>query len=109
MWTLGGKERGLTYAIHNPTMVIVPCILKSIPLFPGLHISDWYIGIVDELKPFPTPVTILPTRSCARVVEDPSNIVPIIIVVPPAIIILFLPNLSPKKKAKRQPAAQPIS
>jgi hypothetical protein len=82
---------------------------NKIPLFPGLHISLWYIGIVLELNPFPTPVTILPTSNCARVVLDPKSIVPIIIVVPPAKIIFFRPNRSPKKNVKRQPAAQPIS
>jgi len=76
---------------------------------PGLHISDWYMGMVELLKPFPIPVTIRPTRSCARVVEEPRRIVPMIIVVPPAMIMFLRPNFSPKKKLKSAPAAQPMS
>ncbi len=46
--------------MQRPTIVIVSCMLRSIPLFPGLHSSDWYMGMVEELKPLQIPVTTRP-------------------------------------------------
>lgn len=49
--------------IHRPMIVTVPCMLRSMPLLRGLHISDWCTGMFERLKPFPMPGTIRPTRS----------------------------------------------
>jgi hypothetical protein len=95
-WKEIGSPKSSKYAMQSPTIVTVPCMLRSMPRFPGLHISDWYIEMVEELNPFPTPVTIRPTSSWASVVHDPSRIV-----FAPVTIMFFRPKCSPKKKVKR--------
>jgi hypothetical protein len=54
------------------------------------------------------PVTILPTSNCANVVEEARIAVPIIIIVPPEMIMNFLPKRSPTIKDIKDPTAQPI-
>ena len=57
--------------------------------------------------PFPTPFIVLPTISCAKVVDENCKIAPIALIVAPTRNVFFRPSLSPKTAANRHPIRFP--
>jgi len=73
----------------------------------------WYVGIVDVLTPFPTPMTTRPTIICTRGVAPGKAVTwmmtPRSMMAAPRMMARRRPSRSPAARMNMAPMRQPIS